>query len=57
MLLLNVGRLPSTPEEAFQLACEQEAIAECTTMLPGVSLRNHTRALLSVNRWFLHERP
>jgi len=57
MLQLNVGKLPSNPEEAFQLAWEQEAIAPCTTMLPGVSLSDHARALLSVNRWFLHERP
>jgi hypothetical protein len=57
MLQLNVGRLPATPQEAFALAWEQEAIAECTTILPGISLRDHARALLTVNRWFLHERP
>jgi hypothetical protein len=57
MLQLNVGRLPGTPEEAFELAWEQEALAECTTALPGVSLRDHARSLLTVNRWFLHERP
>lgn len=57
MLQLNVGRLPATPQEAFALAWEQEAIAECTTILPGISLRDHARSLLAVNRWFLHERP
>jgi hypothetical protein len=57
MLQLKVGSLPETPEEAFELACQQEALAECTTILPGVSLRHHARSLLSVNRWFLHERP
>jgi Domain of unknown function (DUF4253) len=57
MLQLNVGRLPGTPEEAFELAWQQEALAECTTILPGISLRDHARSLLTVNRWFLHERP
>jgi Domain of unknown function (DUF4253) len=57
MLQLNVGRLPTTPEEAFELAWQQEALAECTTVLPGISLRDHARSLLTVNRWFLHERP
>lgn len=57
MLQLNVRNLPETPEEALELAWHQEALAECTTMLPGISLRHHARSLLSVNRWFLHERP
>jgi Domain of unknown function (DUF4253) len=57
MLQLEVESLPKTPEEAFELAWQQEALAECTTILPGVSLRHHARSLLSVNRWFLHERP
>lgn len=57
MLQLNVGRLPETPEEAFELAWQQEALAECTTMLPGITLRDHARSLLMMKRWFLHERP
>lgn len=57
MLQLQIGKRPTTPDEAFQLAWEQEALAECTTILPGVSLRDHARALLQVDRWFLHERP
>lgn len=57
MLQLKVERLPETPEEAFELAWEQEALAECTTILPGVSLRDHARSLLQVKQWFLHERP
>jgi Domain of unknown function (DUF4253) len=57
MLQLEVESLPETPEESFELAWQQEALAECTTILPGVSLRHHARSLLSVNRWFLHERP
>ena len=57
MLHLKVGRRPTTPEEAFELASQQEALAECTTILPGVSLREHARALLTVDRWFLHEKP
>ncbi len=57
MLQLQVGRLPASPAEAFQLAWEQVALAPCTTALPGISLRNHARALLVTKQWFLHERP
>ena len=57
MLQFNVGTLPRTIGEAFDLAVEQEAFSPCTTVLPGVSLRDHARTLLQANRWFLHERP
>lgn len=57
MLQLTVARPPQTPEVAFELAWQQEAIAECTTMLSGISLRDQARSLLMRDRWFLHERP
>lgn len=57
MLQLSVGRSPDNLEEAFSLAWEQMAIAPCTLLLPGVRLREHACALLTVRRWFLHERP
>ncbi|MBF2096956.1 MAG: DUF4253 domain-containing protein [Gloeomargaritaceae cyanobacterium C42_A2020_066] len=57
MLELITTRLPETPEEALQLAWEQETLAPCTTLLPGVCLRDHARSLLHTHRWFLHERP
>lgn len=57
MLQFQVGNRPTCLEEAFELAWEQVALAECTTILPGISLRNHARSLLAVDRWFLHERP
>jgi Domain of unknown function (DUF4253) len=57
MLQFNVGRRPISPEEAFELAWEQEALAECTTILPGISLRDHARSLLKVKQWFVHQRP
>jgi len=57
MLHLNVARPPSTIEAAFDLALEQQAIAPCTTALPGVSLRDHARSLIGAETWFLHERP
>lgn len=56
-LLLQTTRRPATPQEAFHLAWQQYLIAPCTTTLPGVSLRDHARALLHTNQWFLHERP
>ncbi|BFM39580.1 DUF4253 domain-containing protein [Synechocystis sp. LKSZ1] len=57
MLQFRVKRRPQSPTAAFQLAWEQEALAPCTTLLPGVSLRDHARALMTVDHWFLHERP
>ena len=38
MLQLTVKSKPKTFKEALQLAIEQEIIAPCTTILPGVSL-------------------
>jgi hypothetical protein len=57
MLHLAVSRRPTTPDEALRLAWQHYVMAPCTTLLPGVSLRNHARALLHTDRWFLHERP
>jgi hypothetical protein len=57
MLQLVTSRLPETPAEAMDLARQQQAIASCTTILPGMSVRDHARSLLHAQRWFLHERP
>ena len=57
MLHIAITRRPSSIEEAFRLAWEQEAFAPCTTALPGESLRDHARALMQADKWFLHERP
>lgn len=57
MLHLVTSKLPATPDEAFHLAWQQERLAPCTTILPGVSLRHHARVLMKLDRWFLHERP
>ncbi len=57
MLQFFLQQPPSTLEIAFQLAWEQFMIAPCTLALPGVSIREHARALLHIHEWFLHERP
>lgn len=57
MLEFVVTRPPETLEEAWRLAHEHELIAPCTTLLPGVPLRQHARALVGRSTWFLHERP
>ena len=57
ILQFVVQHPPSTLETAFQLAWEQYMIAPCTLELPGITLREHARALLQTQRWFLHERP
>ena len=57
MLQFMVSRRPATIEQAFELAWQQHTVSPCTLILPGVSMRNHARALLHTDRWFLHERP
>jgi hypothetical protein len=57
MLQLTVKNKPKNFQEALQLAIEQETIAPCTTILPGISLEDHASALLKTDHWFLHERP
>ena len=57
MLEFVVERPPTDLDAAFDLACEHDAIAPCTLVLPGVSLRQHARSLLGRTTWFLHERP
>ena len=57
MLQFQVDRPPATADQAWQLALEQTLIAPCTIQLPGLSLREHARALIGRDRWFLHERP
>ncbi len=57
MLHFYVKQKPQTLDEAFELACQHNEFAPCTLILPGVSIREHARALLHTERWFLHERP
>ena len=57
MLQFLVTRPPADFDQALHVAWEHERLAECTTVLPGVALRDHARALLELDRWFLHERP
>lgn len=56
-LELTVARPPTDIEVAWQLAREQETVAPCTTLLPGVSRRHHARALVGRSTWSLFERP
>lgn len=57
MLHFSLPQPITNLEDAFEIACQQYQIAPCTTILPGVSLRAHAKALLLMKRWFLHERP
>lgn len=56
-LHLRVARRPADIDEAFALAIEHWHFASCTFVLPGISLRDHARALLAVDRWYFHDRP
>lgn len=56
-LEFDVARPPADVHSAFPLALEQSAVAPCTIILPGVSVRQHARALPGRPTWYLHERP
>lgn len=56
MLHMTCKTLPNM-HQAFQLAMEQEALAPCTTVLPGATLTDLAAALTTRFNWFLHERP
>jgi hypothetical protein len=57
MLQFVVNRPPANLEEATELARQQVIAAPCTTMLAGVGLEHHARALIGLEKWCLHERP
>lgn len=54
ILQLTTKKLPTSPEEAFQLAWEQEVITPYLSI--ETDLSDHARELLHSYRWFLHER-
>ncbi|MCW7540902.1 DUF4253 domain-containing protein [Aquabacterium sp. A7-Y] len=56
-LQVDVQRRPETLDEAFDLALEHSAFAWCTLVLPGISLRDHARALFALDHWHFHDRP
>lgn len=57
MLQFVVERPPADAETAWALALEHDELAPDTTTLPGVPLRDHARALIGRDTWFLHQRP
>lgn len=57
MLEFTVARPPRTLDQAWQLAWDHYRVAVTTLSGPGVSVRNHARALVGRDAWFLHERP
>lgn len=48
---------PVHAEDALAVAVEQGVLAHDTIWLPGVSLRDHARALIGRKTWHLHDRP
>jgi hypothetical protein len=56
-LHLKVKRRPQNVDEAFTLALEHYNFASDTLVLPGISIREHARALLSMDHWFFHSKP
>lgn len=57
MIEMRVSQPPLDVETAWELACEQAAIADATLLLPGITRRQHARALVGRREWFLHSRP
>lgn len=57
MLQFVVAWPPQTLDEAFALAVEQDRVAGSLLGPAGVELRDHARALLRRETWFLHDRP
>lgn len=57
LLDFQVGNPPTTAQDLLALSIEQAVLAQCTTLLPGVSIRDHARALADRSSWHLHERP
>ncbi|HEY1178090.1 MAG TPA: DUF4253 domain-containing protein, partial [Phytomonospora sp.] len=54
---LSVTRPTTDPETAWRLAFEHHVLAENTFSGPGLSIRDHARALLGRDRWVLFSRP
>lgn len=57
LLFFRVARPPSSLGDALTLAWEQELLAECTTILSGISTCHHARMLVGRDRWTLKDRP
>jgi hypothetical protein len=57
MLQFVVARPPQDLEAAYALAVEHWEVASDTMVLPGVPIRDHARALIGRDTWFLHNRP
>lgn len=57
LLDFQVGDPPTSARDVLAVSIEQAVLAHCTTLLPGVSVRDHARALAGRSAWHLHERP
>ena len=56
VLFLNVGKLPQTPIEAFDLAAEHCTLSDYS-MSHNFNMRDYARYLMKVDHWDFHERP
>lgn len=57
MMQVKVARRPQDIDEAFALALDQRHFSRDILVLPDVSVRDHARALLVLDRWFFHWKP
>jgi hypothetical protein len=56
VLHLNVGKLPQTPMEGFDLMVEQFTFSDYE-MRDNFNMSDYARYLMKVNHWTFHERP
>ncbi len=56
VLNLNVGKLPQTPMEAFNLMVEQYTLSDYA-MRHNFNMREYARYLMKVDYWYFHDRP
>jgi hypothetical protein len=57
MQQLVVTRPPGSLDDAWEVARAMRLLWPDTTLLPGVTVREHARDLVGLDRWFLHLRP
>ena len=57
MVQFVVARPPVDREQRWQIAVAHGRLAPDTLAGPGVTVREHARALGVLDRWFLHARP
>ena len=57
MLQFAVAKPPQSFDDAWSVALEHELYADAGLYPAGVGIRDHARALMRLDKWFVHQRP